>query len=289
MKYIYINIYIFKQWIRTRAMSCYSNSFVWFHVVQISINPGQTAADACDDAELADLKAGTCTSSQACTCTAGSLAQTIGSFNKNLLECSGYDSCRSAAQHHNANFFKFKDPSSYLVCKGYHSCREFWNVENVGAACCTASDSCYNGAKIHLTQDASSRCINDICCSAYRACSQSEFKHVHSLSCSGNLACQSLTVDVERDPCQWLVRLSDAVSQSHFAPKKLFGQCHETLHLASLTLEPSQTNWGYLLPWFASLRIHVQLNHFRWSALRDLQRYERNDLWTCQVPLYTGF
>ena len=162
------------------------------------------AGDSCTDNEVRDLSGGTCDSSNACTCTADSTSQKIGDFE--ALECSGYNSCRSSAlEKKKDHFFKFSDPSSYLLCSGWSSCRN-WNVENVGAACCTNAQTCHTGSKIHMTSEPS-RCTNDICCAEYEACKLSEFRGVHSLSCSGNFACDTLDVEVEREPWMCWCRL----------------------------------------------------------------------------------
>ena len=175
---------------------------------------GQKRADECvaGSQEDIDLNAGTCSVDNACVCTPDPDPQIIGPFDNGVLDCGGQNSCSSdsSAAGDRDKFFQFADSSDYLDCSGQNSCRVFWNVENVGAACCTGQNSCFNQVQIHLDDSGSSQCTNDMCCSGTNACKLSEVTGVDSLLCAGDNACDQIDADISGDP--WMQRSHDTRS-----------------------------------------------------------------------------
>ncbi|CAK9057724.1 unnamed protein product [Durusdinium trenchii] len=161
----------------------------------------QQSADQCTTQEEEDLNAGTCGADGACRCTPDPDPQIIGPFNLGGLRCAGRNSCRSDsnAAADKDKFFQFADSSNYLDCSGEESCRVFWNVKNVGAACCSDQNACHNKARIHMDTSGVSQCTNDMCCSGINACKQSEVKGVDNLLCADNGACDQIDAEISGD------------------------------------------------------------------------------------------
>ncbi|CAK9101386.1 unnamed protein product, partial [Durusdinium trenchii] len=161
---------------------------------------GQKRNDECvpGSQEDIDLNAGTCGADGACVCTPDPDPQTIGPFNNGVLDRGGQGSCSSdsSAAADRSKFFQFADSSNYLDCSGQNSCRVFWNVENVGAACCTGQNSCFNQVQIHMDDTGGSQCTNDMCCSGINACKQSEVRGVDNLLCADNGACDQIDAEI---------------------------------------------------------------------------------------------
>ncbi|CAK9031712.1 unnamed protein product [Durusdinium trenchii] len=119
-------------------------------------------------------------------------------FPTGFLQCQGDSTTCNTADA--GATIKFRSSLDYLYCKGAGTCSDTWNVENAGAACCAYRGSC-QGSKISLTpaSDPDGGCQNDMCCDGIDSCSEGELKGIESLTCRGNRACSSATVEVSRD------------------------------------------------------------------------------------------
>ena len=66
------------------------------------------------------------------------------------------------------------------------ACR-YWLAENLGATCCSGSDSCRN-SQLALNE-ATASCSNDACCAGKNSCVKATLTGIDSLSCRGEGAC----------------------------------------------------------------------------------------------------
>ncbi|CAK8993093.1 unnamed protein product [Durusdinium trenchii] len=146
-------------------------------------------ADKCTAQEEEDLNKGTCGADSACRCTPDPDGQSIGPFNLGGLRCAGQNSCRSDsnAQADKDKFFTFSDSSNYLDCSGRESCRVFWNVQNVGAACCSDQNACHNEARIH-----------SLFCADNGACDQIDAEITGDFYCQAKQGCGDQTTGANK-------------------------------------------------------------------------------------------
>lgn len=66
------------------------------------------------------------------------------------------------------------------------ACR-YWLAENLGATCCSGSDSCRNSQ--FALNEATASCSNDACCAGTSSCLKATLTGIDSLSCRGEAAC----------------------------------------------------------------------------------------------------
>ncbi|CAK9031716.1 unnamed protein product [Durusdinium trenchii] len=146
-------------------------------------------------------------------------------FPTGFLQCQGDSTTCNTADA--GATIKFRSSLDYLYCKGAGTCSDTWNVENAGAACCAYRGSC-QGSKISLTpaSDPDGGCQNDMCCDGIDSCSEGELKGIESLTCRGNRACSSATVEVSRDLLELAAEIAMAGRQVQGSPCALVQATH---------------------------------------------------------------
>ena len=92
----------------------------------------------------------------------------------------------------------FRNYNDYLECEGSGTCVD-WNVENAGAACCSAQDGGQTCSSSKISLEPDSECINDMCCDGYEVCSDSTLNGLNTLSCRGPDACSDLKATLSKD------------------------------------------------------------------------------------------
>ena len=162
----------------------------------------QGVVRACD---INDIDSGNCGKDECTSCVLSAGGTPIPTDNANgwdqgFLECKNLprtlangsgSSCSGVST--DGRFYMFQDSNDYLICDGYQTCRPLWNVENVGAVCCSGHETC-QANRIVLNdgsdpENPKGTCSNDLCCDGFASCAVSEFIGIGSISCRGQATC----------------------------------------------------------------------------------------------------